>query len=169
MMSLEHDIWTIAASAGAAIASACVAIVILWTQRKQLKHQVDVAEHQRDLAKHQRDLNSARLVMDLDKEYRTEGFRVIHDLMADHAIKLDNDEHRTWFIRYINYSQFVCKLFADGLISKSDMHVSYGGLEPLLNMNESTREYIEKRELLYPYLHWYFRYSRALYRQGQQT
>ena len=131
--------------------------------RDEQKRQITMAEHQNNL-------DSARLVIDLDKVYRTDGFRMVYRLMVNGTIDLGNGEHKEWFVRYINYSQFVCKLFAERLISKSDMQVSYGGLESLLNKNENTREYIEKRQLRYPYLHWYFKYIRAIQnRHGQQV
>lgn len=133
-----------------------LALVILWTQRKmrdahgeQLQHQVN--------------LDSARLIIDLDKVYRTDGFRMVYRLMANSTIDLGNDEHKEWFVRYVNHSEFVCKLFAKRLISKSDMAVSYGGLESLLNMNENTREYINKHR--YAHLKWYFSYVRAVHRR----
>lgn len=51
----------------------------------------------------QTELDSARLVLDLDKEYRTEGFRKIRDKLYNRTIDLDDEEDRIWFLRYVNY------------------------------------------------------------------
>ena len=144
-------------------ATAGLACVILWTQHKMRDAYGEQLQHQVKLADHQKNLDSTRLVIDLDKVYRTDGFRRVYRLMVNNTIDLGNDEHKEWFVRYINHSEFVCKLFAQELISKSDMAVSYGGLELLLNMNESTREFINKHR--YPYLKWYFRYVHAVRRR----
>ena len=151
---------TVVASVIAATASASVALVIWLTQKQAREIHEKQLDHQVRLAEHQKNLDSARLVVELDKVYRTDGFRKAYRLMADGDIDLDNDEHKEWFLRYINHSEVVCKLFARGLISKSDMAVSYGGLEQLLNMNENTRIYIEKHR--YRNMKWYFKYSRSV-------
>ena len=170
---LEHmEAWTIVGVL-AAIGLIAVIAITQGLQLRAVKRQQEMySEEQKrqiDIAKQQKDLDSARLVIELDKVYRTDGFRMVYRLMVNGTIDLGNDEHKAWFVRYINYSQFVCKLFAEKLISKPDMIVSYGGLESLLNMNKNTREYIEKRQSRYPYLHWYFKYIRALQNlQGQQ-
>lgn len=51
-------------------------------------------------------------------------------------------------------TEFVCKLYATKLITASDMDVSYSGLPSLLSINETTREFIEKRKKAYRYLWW---------------
>ena len=135
-------------------ATIVVAVVIGGTQIYQFVKQR--GERQRQVT-----IDSARLVMEIDKVYRTDEFRKVQKWMYYGTINLNDVEQKEWFIRYINHSQFVCKSFAEGLISKSDMRVSYSGLEVLLNKNDNTREYIEKMKETYPYLHWYFRYVRA--------
>lgn len=174
LVLLDHmELWTIIG----VLASITLIIVIAITQCRQLravnqqqKMYLDEQKRQITMVEHQNNLDSARLVIDLDKVYRTDGFRMAYRLMVNGTIDLGNGEHKEWFVRYINHSQFVCKLFAERLISKSDMQVSYGGLESLLNKNENTREYIEEQQLRYPYLHWYFRYIRAMQsHHGQQV
>lgn len=147
----QADVWTIVAlvvSAIAAGASAGVAVVIWKTQGRQLDHQTKLAERQQEL-------DSARLVVELDAVYRTEKFREIAELMFDRKINLNDKEQKRWFLRYINHTQFVCKLYYNKMITESDMGLMYGGLAALLRRNKRTIEYVEKHKKWLNYLYWY--------------
>ena len=145
------DVWTITG----VVASICLIVTIgaiqgiqLGLLRRQQKRQSEIAEHQKKL-------DSARLVVELDAVYRTEEFREIAELMFDRKINLNDKEQKRGFLRYINHTQFVCKLYHDKMITESDMGLMYGGLAALLRRNKRTIEYVEKHKKWLNYLYWY--------------
>ena len=94
----------------------------------------------------QKKIDSARLVVELSAVYRTPEFRLVPELIVDKTISLGTKYQRRLLLRYLNHSNYICKLYFDGVITESDMKVMYSFLQPLIDAHDTIREFVEKRK-----------------------
>ena len=101
-------------------------------------------------------IDSTRIVLELDKELRTEEFRQIHELVLDGKIDLTKDPSYDYKLdRYLNYATIICKIRKDGVITEDHMHTYYDSLLEVFASNEYVRKHI--RENKGPFLFLYER------------
>lgn len=95
--------------------------------------------------KKQGKLDSARMVLEIDKEFRTDEFRKVHELIVSGKVDVTKDPHRVWLDRYLGYITLVYKFHKDGVIDEEHIKDFYDGYIPILYNNKCVREYIKKR------------------------
>lgn len=133
----------------AAAASAGVAIVIWITQGKARDVQLKQLAHQVSLAEHQKDLDSARLVIEIDKQFRTDEFRdVLRHVQDDKWSREEysNEENRLHLDRFINYVSAICSFHDDGALTEVHMRRHYDGTLIELDKNPWVSEYMDGRK-----------------------
>ncbi len=108
-------------------------------------------------------IDSARLVLDIDKEFRTKGFRRIHSLVIENEVDVTKEPHRVWLDRYLNHLTFVYGLYKDGVITKDHVERSYDGYLPIFHKNQYVSPYIEKYNVEFLYLYERLQYFRKTY------
>lgn len=133
---LEHLDWAIILGA---VAPTAVAVVIggtfIYQRMKQDK------------------LDSARMVLEIDKEFRTDGFRKIHEKVVAGKVDVTKEPYRVWLDRYLGYITLVYKFHKDKVIHKDHIVDFYDGYLPIFNDNQYVREYIEKHNVEFLYLY----------------
>lgn len=124
----------------AVIATFVVAVVIGTTQGIQLYQQ-------RQNQKHQAKIDSARLVWEMDKDFKTKELRDIHELVLAGDVDVTKGQHLAWLNRYLNVMLIAYKFYREGLISKTHIDYFYDGYLKILYGNDYVRPYIEKHEV----------------------
>ena len=135
LILLEHLDWAIILGAVAPTAVAVVIAVTFIIQRMK-----------------QNKLDSARMVLEIDKEFRTEGFRNIHELVVAGEVDVTKEPHRVWLDRYLGYITLVYKFHEDKVIHKDHIVDFYDGYLPIFDGNKYVREYIKKHDVEFLYL-----------------
>lgn len=128
----------------AALASASVALVIWHTQKRARVIQLKQLEHQVGLEERQKDLDSARLVIEIDKQFRTDEFRDVLRHMQDDKWgeeKYSDEENRLHLDRFINYVSAICSFHVDGVLTEVHMRRHYDGTLIELSKNRWVNEY----------------------------
>ena len=122
----------------AALGPSSVAGVILWTQHRL--YQIHLKQQ-----KQQAKLDSARLVIEIDKQYRTDEFRDVFDnVQAGWHDEFDIWENRKHLLRFLYYTNVVCSLHESGVLTKEHMGWFYDGTVIMLDNNDWVHEYMKK-------------------------
>ena len=131
----------------AAAASASVALVIVITQRKAHNIQLKQLKHQVGLAERQENLDSARLVIEIDKQFRTDEFRDVLRHMQDDKWgekEYSDDENRRHLDRFINYVSAICSFHVDGVLTETHMRRHFDGELIELDKNPWVSAYVQE-------------------------
>lgn len=141
LMLLEHvDILTVSA----ALAPAGVALVIWLTQSRLHKVQIRQQElqfkeqkRQISIDEQQTKLNSASLVLELDKQLRSDEFReVLNQVQHGWDKEFEEEQYYLHLIRYINYISMICGFYKDGVITETHMHMYYNNTLTAFDNND---------------------------------
>lgn len=137
------EVWTMIA----ALAPAGVAGVIWWTQHRI--HQTHLRQQEK-----QAKIDSARLILSLRDELRTEGMRKIALKVFKGTVDLTSWDDEVWLTRYLNHMSLICKFYMDGLITEQHMDDIHG-IAGTLSQWDSIRKFIEGNKTSFPHLYQY--------------
>lgn len=152
-------------SMAAVVATAIVAVVIRSsnakihdTQTKQYAAYLTEQKRQTEIAEHQRKLDSAKLVVELDKQYMTKEFREVlrhmqEDEWGEDEYGDENGDPRRHLDRFINFTSKVCSFHADKVLTDNHMIWHFDGYLIDFNENKWVREYIKKEPTTWRFIH----------------
>lgn len=131
------DLLTIVAT----ISGSIMVALVIWLTHSRM--------HQRYLEqqKRQAKLDSARLVVEIDKQYRTDEFRtVLENVHAGWHDEFEEWENHKHLIRFLNYTSMVCAFHEDNILTDKHMMWFYDETLIALDSNNWIHEHIKKTD-----------------------